>query len=94
MMTARFESSVDDRPCVLRIGKVRLDGHDLSAQAGADVWACPLLGLVALAPFAGLLIPDGRVFPETVYSDYQSFQLPIRDCSCSAIAAGPAGPPP
>ena len=52
------------------------------------VWAGPLLGLVALAPFTCLLVPDGRVLPESVYSDYQSFQLPIREFARAEWQAG------
>ena len=76
------------RPRVEHLGHGRGNGQDVLGPDPAESWACPLLGIVAIVPFVELLFPDGRVFPETIYSDYQSFQLPIREFARSEWLAG------
>jgi len=68
------------------VQQTRLDHGSQADRLAA--WAGPLLGFVAVAPFTCLLVPDGRVLPESVYSDYQSFQLPIREFARSEWQAG------
>ena len=47
-----------------------------------------LFALLTLLPFYSLLIPNGKVIPFNIYSDYTTYQLPIHEFVCSEIRAG------
>lgn len=65
--------------------------HCARAAAGIGARAMPIfLGAVSLLPFAGLLLPDDRVIPDSKWlnCDYGSFQLPIRQFARDEMLAG------
>ncbi|MGH7192286.1 MAG: hypothetical protein ACREJM_01990, partial [Candidatus Saccharimonadales bacterium] len=47
-----------------------------------------IIGAICLAPFASLLLMDDRVFPDNIYCDYESFQLPVREFAREEFLTG------
>lgn len=49
-------------------------------------WHAWLVGIICLAPFAGLLMPDGRVLPNGRGYDFLTYQLPIREYAVDQLS--------
>lgn len=75
------------------ISRSRGSGTACEGGASAPVrhlsrWIGLMTATIALLPFAPLLLPDGRVIPDNLYCDYESFQLPVREFARSELLQG------
>lgn len=57
-------------------------------SAPRERWLPVLTAAVCLAPFAALLAPDDRVITDSIFCDYDSFQLPIREFAREEMLSG------
>jgi hypothetical protein len=47
-----------------------------------------VVAAICLAPFTPLLMPDDRVITDSIFCDYSSFQLPIREFAREEFLSG------